>query len=90
MNRREFIRDVKVHPPELKGLVRKLWNMVPKEERYTDHRGLRFDLDNLSSRIRVRLGATEALPFEKSEEEPKKSLIRGVLSRVGLCWDSYG
>ena len=61
----EFIRDARVGPPELKRLLRKLWGLVPRDERYSDHKGLLEDIEILSRRIGGDLRRRQA-PFTDS------------------------
>jgi serine/threonine-protein kinase len=40
----EYLRDRKIDSEDLKKLLRRMWNMVPREDRYPDHHALVEDL----------------------------------------------
>jgi serine/threonine protein kinase len=74
----DYLKDIRVDPAELKDLLKRLWNVVPRSERYSNHRQLLEELKILHQRAELEVkkqrlsSAILQARASQSDRDPRK------------------
>jgi serine/threonine-protein kinase len=74
----DYLKDIRVDQSELKDLLKRLWNIVPRSERYSDHKKLLEELKILHQRAELEVkrqrlsSANLQARASQSDRDPRK------------------